>query len=250
MENKKCKEKAKITFNIPPEEETKIILNKFKNYLTSLNFKNIFEVRNFFCQQYNLFKDYFFEPFITFIFEKLEKDIKIEYLYLLIEIAKELNDNKTYNKISEGELSYLLMFIKEICRCYHYSMNDNFIKLVKEALNKLKEYKIYNDFDINDIIMEFRITTEPKITASENDRNSLINLFNNKLLNIDVDMIDFYKKIESVDRGNINTLRMNLIKKENELIEKQMMLYNKNLEQIKTINELIEIVNKKYPDIK
>ena len=129
-------------------------------------------------------------------------------------------------------------------------MNDNFIKLVKEALNKLKEYKIYNDFDINDIIMEFRITTEPKITASENDRNSLINLFNNKLLNIDVDMTDFYKKIESVDRGNINTLRMNLIKKENELIEKQMMLYNKNLEQIKTINELIEIINKKYPDIK
>ena len=45
-------------------------------------------------------------------------------------------------------------------------------------------------------------------------------------------------------------LRMNLIKKENDLIEKQMILYNKNLEQIKNINEMIDIIDKKFPDIK
>ena len=45
-------------------------------------------------------------------------------------------------------------------------------------------------------------------------------------------------------------LRMNLIKKENDLIEKQMILYKKNLEQIKNINEMIDIIDKKFPDIK
>ena len=98
--------------------------------------------------------------------------------------------------------------------------------------------------------MEIRITTDPKLAGTENDRNCLSNLYKEQLLKIDKNMIDLYKDIESVKRGNYNVIRMNLIKKENELIEKQMDLYNKNLEQIKNINEIIALIDKKYPGIK
>ena len=77
-----------------------------------------------------------------------------------------------------------------------------------------------------------------------------MNLFNEQTLQIDMNMINLYNDIKSVERGNINMLRMNLIKKENDLIEKQMILYKKNLEQIKNINEMIDIIDKKFPDIK
>ena len=249
MENKNDEEIINKSL-IPSEEESKKILSRFNEYLTNITIDNIIEASNYFCLQYNYFKFYFFENFLYLIFQNLSKEKKIEYLYLMIEIIKSLNANKSKTKISEKELSYLLYGIKEICKYYHYSMNNDFIKLVKDILNNLKESKIYNESDIDNIIMELRITTDPKITGSETERNSLINLFNEKSLTIDKKMIDLFRDIKSVDKGNINALRMNLIKKENDLIEKQMLLYNKNLKQIKDINEMIDIIDKKFPGIK
>ena len=168
----------------------------------------------------------------------------------MVEIIKSLNANKSKNKITQNDLSYLLFCIKEICKHYHYSMNYDFTRLVKDTVNGLKEFKIYTESDINNIIMELRITTDPRITGSETDRNCLRNLYNEQSLKIDKNMIDLFRDIESVDRGNINILRMNLINKENQLIEKQMLLYNKNLEQIKDINEMLDIIDKKFPNTK
>ena len=128
-------------------------------------------------------------------------------------------------------------------------MNEQFIKYIKNALNKLKQSKIYNEIDIDNIIMELRLTTEPNISNNDNDKQSLNCLLNDKILKIDEDMIIFYKDIENANRGNINAYKMNLIKKENTLLEKQIDLYNKNIEQIKTINEMIDIINKKFPGI-
>ena len=224
MENKINNEETKNKLTIPSEEESKKILSRFNEYLTNLSMDNIIEASNYFCLQYNHFKNYFFENFLILILKYLSEEQKIEYLYLITEIIKSLNANKSKSKISQKELSYLLFGVKEICKYYHYSMNNEFIKMVKDALNGLKESKIYNESDINNIIMELRITTDPKITGSETDRNSLINLFNEQTLTIDKKMIDLFKDIESVDRGNINILRMNLINKENKLIEKQMIL--------------------------
>ena len=250
MENKKNNEENKEKSIQPSEEEFQKIFYKFNEYLTNLNIDKIKEATDYFCQQYNSFKDYFFESFLLLILEKLSKEQKIEYLYLMIEIIKAIYSNKSKNNITQNELSYLLLGIKEICRHYHYSMNNDFIKLVKDALNHLKDTKIYDEKCINNIIMELRITTDPKITSSENDRNCLMNLFNEQTLQIDMNMINLYNDLKSVERGNINMLRMNLIKKENDLIEKQMVLYNKNLEQIKNINEMLDIIDKKFPDIK
>ena len=251
MENKINKEEINFKIQKPSEEESQKIINQFNEYLINIEKNNnIKEATNFFCLQYDSYQNYFFENFLLLIKENLSKEQKIEYLYLMTEIIKSLNANKSKNNISQSDLSYLLFCVKEICKYYHYSMNYVFIKLVKDTLNDLKEYKIYNESDINNIIMELRITTDPKITGSDTDRFCLRNLFNEQSLKIDKNMVDLFRDIESVDRRNINILRMNLINKENKLIEKQMLLYNKNLEQIKDINEMIDIIDQKFPGIK
>ena len=236
---------------LPNKEEEQNIMKKFNDYLVLLNDNkiNITEISNYFCEQYYKYKKHFFQNFIFSILDSVQLTKKIEYLDLTIEIIIKLNSNKDINNTSIEDLNYLLLCIREICRNYHYAMNEQFIKYIKNALNKLKQSKIYNEIDIDNIIMELRLTTEPNISNNVNDKQSLNCLLNDKILKIDEDMIIFYKDIENANRGNINAYKMNLIKKENTLLEKQIDLYNKNIEQIKTINEMIDIINKKFPDI-
>ena len=236
---------------LPNKEEEQNIMKKFNDYLVLLNDNkiNITEISNYFGEQYYKYKKHFFQNFIFSILDNVQLTKKIEYLDLTIEIIIKLNSNKDINNTSIEDLNYLLLCIKEICRNYHYAMNEQFIKYIKNALNKLKQSKIYNEIDIDNIIMELRLTTEPNISNNDNDKQSLNCLLNDKILKIDEDMIIFYKDIENANRGNINAYKMNLIKKENTLLEKQIDLYNKNIEQIKTINEMIDIINKKFPGI-
>ena len=236
---------------LPNKEEEQNIMKKFNDYLVLLNDNkiNITEISNYFVEQYYKYKKHFFQNFIFSILDNVQLTKKIEYLDLTIEIIIKLNSNKDINNTSIEDLNYLLLCIREICRNYHYAMNEQFIKYIKNALNKLKQSKIYNEIDIDNIIMELRLTTEPNISNNVNDKQSLNCLLNDKILKIDEDMIIFYKDIENANRGNINAYKMNLIKKENTLLEKQIDLYNKNIEQIKTINEMIDIINKKFPGI-
>ena len=246
------KENIEKNPSLPTEEEEKIIMKKFNDYLILLNDNkiNIKEITNYFCEQYNKYNNYFFEIFLSLILQNVQITKKLEYLDLIIDIINKLNQNRINNNITTNELNYLLLCLKDICRNYHYAMNDQFIKYIKNALNNLKQTKIYEEIDIDSIIMELRLTTEPNVSNNDKDKNCLNYLLNDKILKIDMDMINLYKDIELVNRGNINSSRINLIKKENELIEKQISLYNKNLVQIKNINEMIDKINKKFPGIK
>ena len=136
-----------------------------------------------------------------------------------------------------GSFSY----VKAICKCFKYSFNDDFIKQLKNALNELKKNNIYPVSIIDNLIMEMRLTTEPQITENENDRKCLSNLVSANILKIDYEMINLYKDIEDLKRTDNNQLRLNLIKKENNMIEKQIKLYNENLKQVKILNDLIKI---------
>lgn len=246
------KENIEKNPSLPTEEEEKIIMKKFNDYLILLNDNkiNIKEITNYFCEQYNKYNNYFFEIFLSLILQNVQITKKLEYLDLIIDIINKLNQNRINNNITTNELNYLLLCLKDICRNYHYAMNDQFIKYIKNALNNLKQTKIYEEIDIDSIIMELRLTTEPNVSNNDKDKNCLNYLLNDKILKIDMDMINLYKDIELVNRGNINSSRINLIKKENELIEKQISLYNKNLVQIKNINEMIDKINKRFPGIK
>ena len=227
-----------------------IIYLKINDYLLLINQAraNIFEVSSYICEQYYKNKNFFFQELIPLIFYHCRETKKIEYLYLLIEIIKTLYNNN--NKIPKDDLISLYLFMKDLCRNFHFSMNNEFIKAIKDTLNKFKETKIFREDDIHNIIMELRIRTDPKITNSENDKKYLMNLIKDKSLNIDIDMINFHKDLDAVEKRNINRLKLNLIKKENDIIEKQINLYNHNLEQIKNINKLLQVLDKNFPDLK
>ena len=235
------------------EKEIQNIYLKFNQYLTFIDggTPSIFDTSKFICDIYYKNKNLFFQELLPLITFHSQTTKKLEYLYLIIEIIKYLcKNNNVSNKIPENDKISLYLCMKDICRSFHYSMNNEFIKAIKDTLNKFKEENIFSEIYINSIIMELRIKTEPKITSSENDKKSLFDLNKGKFLNIDIDMINFYKDLEAVDKRNVNKLKVNLIKKENSIIEKQINLYNHNLEQIKTINELLGIIDKNFPSLK
>ena len=163
----------------------------------------------------------------------------LEYLYLLIEIIKSIHSNISKHPVKKEELYNIFEYVRSICRSFYYSFNYEFTKFIKDSLNHLKKCNIYPNYFIDDLIMELRLNTNPNITGNINDRKSLSNLVKNNILKIDYEMINFNKDIDDLKRTDNNKNRMNLIKCHNDMIQKQIKLYNENLKQIKCLNELI-----------
>ena len=228
---------------VPTEEQKNAILFQFSKDLSyiCISKQQVFEMCKNACNYYYSYQDYIFPDLLQEILSQAGKRKRLEYLYLLIEIIKYLNSNKYNNPIKGDLLFNIFPFVKEITRCFYYSFNNDFTKLLKVALNELKKQKIYPINYIDDLIMELRLTTDPNITDNIKDRNSLSNLINNNILKIDYEMINLYKNFDDIKRTNNNKIRMELIKKENNMIEKQIKIYNENLKQLKCINELINI---------
>ena len=250
MEIEDEKEKEKFNSfnyeNIPTEEERQIIITKFNNDLKYISTSKeiIFELSKNASHIYYKYKDFIFPDILQEIYIEAERKKKLEFLYLIIEIIKYLHNNKLNNPIKNDFLLNIFSYVKAICKSFKYSFNDDFIKQLKIALNELKKINIYPATIIDNLIMEMRLSTEPQITDSLNDRKCLSNLVNSNLLKIDYEMMNLYKDIEDLKRTNNNKLRLNLIKNENNMIEKQIKLYNENLKQVKCLNDLIELCNK------
>ena len=228
---------------VPTEEQKNTILFQFGKDLSYIckSKQQIFEMSKSACNYYYSYRDYIFPDLLQEILEQAGKRKRLEYLYLLIEIIKYLNSNKYKYPIKSDLLFNIFPFVKEITRCFYYSFNNDFTKLLKVALNELKKHNIYPSNYIDDLIMELRLTTESNIGNNIKDRNSLSNLINNNILKIDYEMINLYKNFDDLKRTNNNKIRLELIKRENNMIEKQIKIYNENLKQLKCINELINI---------
>ena len=228
---------------IPKDEQRNNILLEFsKDLLYICKSKDkVFEMANKACNFYYKYQDYIFPDLLQEILTQAGKTKRLEYLYLIIEIIKYLNTNKLKYPIKNKLLFKIFPYVKEITRCFFYSFNNDFTKSLKVALNELKKQNIYPSNYIDDLIMELRLTTEPNITDNIKDRNSLSNLVNNNILKIDYEMINLYKCFEDLERTNNNNIRLDLIKKENNIIEKQIKLYNENFKQLRCLNDLINI---------
>lgn len=228
--------------NIPTEEERTKILSDFRNDLKGIfvSKENVFKLSKKCCEIYYSYKDYIFPDLLQEILSQATKVKQLEYLYLIIEIIKDFNSNKSI-QTENNFLFKIFPFVKEISRCFSDSFNDEFIKSLKIALNELKRCNIYPENYIDELIMEIRMCNEPNITDNINDRQCLSQLLLNNKLKIDNDKINLYKDIENLERTNNNDLRLKLINNENSMIEKQIKIYNENLKQIKCLNELIKI---------
>ena len=227
---------------IPSYEERENIIKEFNSRLKKINTKeSILEISKYAANIYYKYKDFIFPDLLQSILVSAESTKKIEHLFLLIEIIKLIYSNKEKYDVKKEELFNFFEYIKYICRTFYFSFNDEFIKMIKSSLKHLKECKIYPNIFIDNLMMEFRLNTDPHITGNENDRKCLSNLVNNNILQVDYNFINLFKDIEDLERTKKNKIRIGLIKKYNDLIEKQIKLYNQNLTQIKSLNELINI---------
>ena len=221
-----------INFN---DEKRLKIISDFDIFLQNINSeKDIKAIASITYKLYCSYKDFILPDLIDKIYQNAFNTRKIEYLYLIIEIIRVFDSNKGI----VDERKKFFDWFKNIFRCYYYSFKKEFIEL-KNILNDFKQTKIYSNELIDELIMELRLTTEPKLEGNDDDKKALCELANKNILEIDEDLIDYYKKVDIYQRNKSQTNQDNLINFENELIEKQLKLYNENIKQIKYINELI-----------
>jgi hypothetical protein len=230
--------------NLLLEERQNIIMN-FNNLLRKINTKeSVLNISKYAVDIYNKHKDdNIFLDLLQSILKSAESTKKLENLYLLIEIIKLIHSNKENNSVKNEELFFFFEYIKFICRLFYNSPNDEFTKSIINSLKHLKECNIYPNNFIDDLIMELRLNSEPNITGHINERKSLFNLVNRGIINIDSSFISLFKDIEELKRTDNNEIRKSLIKKENDMIEKQIKLYNENLKQIKCLIFLLNKIN-------
>jgi hypothetical protein len=230
----------------PSQEEMQRIFTQYNNNLQQItNSKKIInDLISTGCNIYYKYKDFLFPDILQSIIDLTCSSKKVEYLYLIIEIIKSLHSKRNEYSIKKEDFDGFFLYIKEVCRCFYYSINDEFISHLKQVLKDLKKCNIYPSNYIDDLIMEFRLTTEPKITDNSKDLNCLTNLVNSGDLKVDKELIDLYKDFDDLKRTDNNNIRKKLINIENDMIQKQIKYYNENLKKIKCLNELIELCDK------
>ena len=232
--------------NIPTEEERQAIISQYEQKIKNMKYnrEEILSLSKCICKIYYSHKDFIFPDILQIILTEADRKKKLEYLYLMIEIIKYFDFNKNVYEVTKIFFSNLFLCVQKICRLFYYSFNKDFTKNIKNSLIELKKYNIYPSNNIDELLMELRLTTEPNITDSIDDRKILSRLVNKNILKIDFEMINLHKDIEDLKRNNNNNnIRVKLIKNENNMIEKQIKLYNENLKQVKCLNDLIELCN-------
>ena len=227
---------------IPSEQDRHDILNYFDHELkliTPLK-EEIKKLSQYACQVLNTYNDYIFPDLLKSIIREANKKSKIEYLYLFLDIILFILCNDEYKLIRNNSIKKIFPYLKDVIRSFHYSLNDNDIKEVKKVLNQLKINKIYDDKLIDELMMELTLATEPDITGDNEEIKNICNLINKNIFEVPSDIINYNEKLEIIKKNKDNAHKLELIKLQNNIIKKQIDKYNKNLQQIKDLNSLIE----------
>ena len=227
---------------VPSEQDRYDILNYFDNELkliTPLK-EEIKKLSQYACQVLSTYNDYIFPDLLKSIIREANKKSKIEYLYLFLDIILLILCNDEYKLIRNNSIKKIFPYLKDVIRSFHYSLNDNDIKEVKKVLNQLKINKIYDDKLIDELMMELTLATEPDITGDNEEIKNICNLINKNIFEVPSDIINYNEKLEIIKKNKDNAHKLELIKLQNNIIKKQIDKYNKNLQQIKDLNSLIE----------
>ena len=217
------------------EEMRQDLLEDFNKELKEINITKdeIKKLSRHICQISGIYKDFIFPYFLESILKEAKSNKKIDYLYLIIDIIIVLLSNKDYQLIKKYALNKIFPYFKEICSCFHYSLKDEDIEIVKSGLNQLKRHNIYEDGEIDELMIELRLTTEPNIMGDNNDCKVLIDMLNKNIFKVPEEIMNLYNEVNNLNKIDDNIHRANLLKKENDIIKNQIEKYKENLKQIK-----------------
>ena len=141
-------------------------------------------------------------------------------------------------------------YIKAICSDLNYQLSKIYKENVNYFVNEWKKNKYFTNEFIREIRFEIKMRDSPDISGTKHEINSLQNMVNYGEIKIDQALIDFSRQWETLNRNKDNKQRRNMLKMERELIQKQMKLYQTQIQQLKDINMLINKIDECQKEMK
>jgi len=219
---------------ITSEEKLKIITS-FHSDLKNIDLKKVTieKISNTIQEQISKYGDQ-----ITFeIFQIIESESQItprlEYLYLINEIIEKYKEFQI-------NINKIFPYIKNICLYSYITLNENLTTKVKELINLWEKKEILSTNKIRELKFYLKIQLEPEFSENKEEINFLINLYNNGYIKFDQNLINFSKELNMLEKTKDNKNRRNLLKMEKDIINKQLKIYNSQIQHLKEIDKILD----------
>ena len=217
-------------------EEKLNIINHFHNELKNIDLKQetIERISTFIREKIEKYGDLL----IFEIFQILESEThftpRLEYLYIINDII-----NK-YKDIKQNQINKIFPYIKNICRYSYLTLNDNFKCRINELISFWQTKEIFSQQKMKELNFELKLEIEPEVTDDKDEINYFLNLYNNGNVKFDLNLINYSKELEMLDRTKDNKHRKTLLKMEKDIITKQFKIYNSQIQHLKEIDLILD----------
>ena len=238
-----------------PSDKNEII-TFIQNSLLKINIQKITieNISSYICDKIYKYRKLIILDIFQLIYDINHYKPKIEYLCLLNEIMTHNfgidKTEKDFLVILEIIKKKVFRYIKAICSDLNYQLSKIYKENVNYFVNEWKKNKYFTNEFIREIRFEIKMRDSPDISGTKHEINSLQNMVNYGEIKIDQALIDFSRQWETLNRNKDNKQRRNMLKMERELIQKQMKLYQTQIQQLKDINMLINKIDECQKEMK
>lgn len=228
-QNNKSKE-----IQITSEEKLKIITS-FHQDLKNIDLKKITieKISNTIQEQISKYGDQISFEIFQIIESESQITPRLEYLYLINDIIEKYKEFQI-------NINKIFPYIKNICLFSYITLNENLTTKVKELINLWEKKEILSSNKIRELKFYLKIQLEPEFSENKEEINFLINLYNNGYIKFDQNLINFSKELNMLEKTKDNKNRRNLLKMEKDIINKQLKIYNSQIQHLKEIDKILD----------
>ena len=228
-QNNKSKE-----IQITSEEKLKIITS-FHSDLKNIDLKKVTieKISNTIQEQISKYGDQISFEIFQIIESESQITPRLEYLYLINDIIEKYKEFQI-------NINKIFPYIKNICLFSYITLNENLTTKVKELINLWEKKEILSSNKIRELKFYLKIQLEPEFSENKEEINFLINLYNNGHIKFDQNLINFSKELNMLEKTKDNKNRRNLLNMEKDIINKQLKIYNSQIQHLKEIDKILD----------
>ena len=219
---------------ITSEEKLKIITS-FHSDLKNIDLKKVTieKISNTIQEQISKYGDQISFEIFQIIESESQITPRLEYLYLINDIIEKYKEFQI-------NINKIFPYIKNICLYSYITLNENLTTKVKELINLWEKKEILSSNKIRELKFYLKIQLEPEFSENKEEINFLINLYNNGYIKFDQNLINFSKELNMLEKTKDNKNRRNLLKMEKDIINKQLKIYNSQIQHLKEIDKILD----------
>jgi len=219
---------------ITSEEKLKIITT-FHTDLKNIDLKKetIEKISNDIQEHMSKYGDQIIYEIFQIIESESQITPRLEYLYLINDIIEKYKEFQI-------NINKIFPYIKNICLYSYTTLNENLTLKVKELIELWEKKQILNPNKIKELKFYLKIQLEPELSEDKEEINFLINLYNNGYIKFDQNLINFSKELNVLEKTKDNKNRRNLLKMEKDIINKQLKIYNSQIQHLKEIDKILD----------